>query len=520
MARKTEIRDRFTYDLGALVSDAQSLVGDVADAGGGPKLILNIDATHSGRLTNNRVYPGTKMKDSIATFMKPTPRPVLKNHQDSGDPIGRVRSANFIQLKQGEAFINDFKRPGSGVGSGFAQLELEIMDVDSIEKFLDGRFKEFSTRQAFDAFHCSFCGSDMMQEFCGHHPGETILVDAKKGKPKKFKVYGITGNLKYREVSTVNIPGDSYTKINEMELVGADALGTDGDLLFSCVDNNLHDLNELFLTDSTGEEIVKLVAEGDHTSVTSEDRRRLTGKSIIAVGPNFAINEIEEIAMTKKDNVVLDDETKNTDSDKTREEAVDPIDAEETKDESQEDVVVPEDKTKDSEADGNKTGLSDEEVRAGYKALAAQTSTLESKVTDQDSEIKRLKGQCAEKDKEIADLQEVGATAQADLKDSYSRMLLDARMILGKGDVSEIKTSEDYATKLVELGDRSLDSLKDSISDLTPELVSFKASRGIAGDLVEGKPVENPVVNANVEDKEDEEETKPKTRRQLLEDVI
>ena len=525
MTRKTEITDNFQVDFGNIIADAQSLVGDLLDSKKSPKLVLDIDATHSGRLTNNRVYPGPKVRDSVSTWLKPQARPVLKNHNDMDDPIGRVTSAKFVQLKDGKSFEQDFRRPSAGVGSGFIQLGLEIMDQDAIEKFVDGRFREFSTRQSFDSFMCSYCGQDMAKDFCGHFPGDTVVLEGKKGKADtEFKVFGITGNLTYREVSVVNIPGDAFTKINEMELVGVDSLGGSNDVILTCNDSQLKTLNGFYLTDSAGEELVDLVSDGDRTRVTAEDRKRLTNKTIIAVGPMFDQEKImdndqntEEEVLDQNENIEqsVEDQTSDQETDK-------PV-AEDTQDQEQEDVVVPAKETEASESEGSEGSDNDDE-RIVKDALTARIKTMETDAKAKDSEIARLKGQAAET-QEALDAANTRATeTAAQLKESFARTLLDSRIILGR---TEVADSNAYSEALTSLCERSLDSLQDAISDLTPELVAFKASVGVPqAPSIEDEKVENPVANSAIEDKEetkedddDQEEKRPISRSEFIDNI-
>jgi hypothetical protein len=531
MSRKTEIIDNYKVDIGEIVEDARDFISDLADAKVGPKLVVNIDATHSGRLTNNRVYPGTAVKSSVNTFLKPTPRPVLKNHDDMSDPIGRVSKAKFVQLKTGDEFANDFKRPSAGHGSGFINLSLDIMDQDAVGKFLDGRFREFSTRQTFTKFLCSFCGQDMAEEFCGHYPGDTVRVEGKKGaKDKSYKVFGITGPLNYKEVSVVNIPGDAFTKVNEMELQGVDAFGGKDDLVLTCNSADLLDVNGLYLTDSAGVEFVNLVAEGDHTNITAEDRKRLTGKTIVAVGPLYSPTEtaievqtMENEEKTEQINDEVVDDITNTDSNETSDGESEPAADDSNDNESKEDVVVPVDENQDSGAKGEDE-LSDEEVMAGYKALASRNKALETDVKEKESEIARLKGEASDKEKEIERLKKAFTESASALKHAFARQLLDAKIILAKPDVASVENMEAYDNKLVEFSERTIESLKDALDDLSPELIVYKEQKGIkTSDLLGNEKEENPTANVKPMSKdkeEDKEEAEPMTRDQLIDSSL
>jgi hypothetical protein len=529
--RRKEIIDNFKIKFDSIVDDAGSLVNDLIDNKQRPKLLLNIDATHSGRLTNNRVYPGVHVRESVDTFTKPQPRPVLKNHNDGGDPIGRVKRAKFFQLKQGKSFEKDFLRPSKQRGSGFIQLDLEVMDEDAIQKFVDGRFREFSTRQGFDQFLCSFCGNDFAQEFCGHTPGQTVVVEGDEGKEdKQFKVFGITGPLSYREVSVVNIPGDKFTKVNELELIGADSLESLGsdDMVFNCNVPDPIALSELVLTDVAGTEMVDLYSSGRHTQVTADDRKRLTGKAIIAVSPHFNEDLVMGENMTDndtkvEDEQVLDNTITNTETDPTSTSDGEPS-PESAEEDSKEDVVVPDEDNSDSTEEANTSGLSAEDLEIGYKSLVQSNKVLESEGKTKDSEIKRLKGELTSKDEELERLKKTATDAQAAVKEVSAQILLDTRLILAKADVADVTDADTYKAKLQELGERTVDSLKDAIADLSPELMEFKASRGVTtADFVGMAPVENPV--RNLPSAQDNEvgkttEEKPLTRAEHIDNVL
>jgi hypothetical protein len=524
MSRKQEIIDNFKLEVGQVVTDAISLVSDLKDSGKRPVLKLNIDATHSGRLTNNRVYPGAVMRDSIDTFLKPTPRPVLKNHDDGSDPIGRVISAEFVQLKSGTAFENDFKRPTEGLGSGFVRLDLNIMDEDAIAKFVDGRFREFSTRQSFDSFLCSYCGNDFAKSFCGHFPGDTVIEEGKKGKPdREFKVFGITGPLKYREVSVVNIPGDAHTKINELELVSADSFNSPDGWLLTC-DNHAGSVGNLVLTDTNGRSEVDLLALGKHTHVTAEDRRRLTGKTIVAVSPYF--EEGENMSDVKTEDNTADETVDNTAAVKEEKNNVDgktrSSDGEATKDKepesSKEGVVAPEKQDGEGSGEANNEGLDADELRAGYKALVTQNKTLESDLTEKTSEIERLKGELGTKKDELETVQTSLADSASQLKELYAKQLLDTRLVLDKPDVSEVKDQESYQACLNKLCERSIDSLKDSLADLSVELIGYKKKAKITtAELAGPEKIENPVSN---QPKDQNEGDKVMTRSEIISEVL
>jgi hypothetical protein len=533
MTRKQEIIDNFTLASRDLVSDAEQLVQDLIDSGKGPVLQVNVDATHSGRLTNGRVYPGVHMRRSVDTFLKPTPKPVLKNHNSDSDPVGRVSKAKFVKIKDGSAFREDYLNPGDDLGSGFIQLDLNIMDEDAIAKFLDGRFREFSTRQGFDTLNCSICGNNFAQDYCGHHPGSFYELDegdAKKSNSKtakKYLCYAITGALDYREVSIVNIPGDKHTGINSLELVGTDSLNYTEDFIVTCDSENEHGIGSITLTNGDGEE-VNLISAPGHSSVTAKDRKRLTGKVIVAASPLFKdtiLNNEGETMATKataaadktEDATAETQETEITVESTTSDEDGKPTQDSQTP-EPKEGVVAPDAKKTDETGKAN-DDLDPATLKASLTALAATNRTLEAELEGKASEIERLKGSIATKDEELTRAQASAADSLKETKTALAKQLIDTKLILGKSEVSIVTDSASYTEMLEEYIERSTSSLRDSLSDLTPDLTSFKATNGIAtvDSMIAGDPVENPVDNKVViDEKETEESPKPQTRDQLL----
>jgi hypothetical protein len=202
------------------LADAQDLIDNSDD---GVKLVIQVDATHSGLLTNGRVYPGVHVRRGFRTFfskenggLSDFDKPVLKHHEHDQDPIGRITGGQFVKTKTGEAFKKDFVTPDTpdkgGRGSGVVRLTAEISDEDAIAKILDGRLVSVSSGHSSNSMTCSLCGKQLLDAFaryfgagdensCDHIPGRHYKDDEFKGL-----CYGITGPLTYHELSFVNIP--------------------------------------------------------------------------------------------------------------------------------------------------------------------------------------------------------------------------------------------------------------------------------------------------------------------------
>jgi hypothetical protein len=204
------------------------------------KLLVTAPATHAARLTNNNgLYQPRRMVNDIASFVQPFPKPVLVEHNSKADPLGRVVQATYEpidhhflqdapeQLDEKDTFklIKFLMTTGliyndnfPGVGSGL--LTMEITDQEAIEKFLDQRYMTFSIRVASNEIldpHTGLPFRDPFAEddeddgkYSPYMPGE--VVDGMPG-------FIVLDQLKYREVSPVNIPADETAIVRSMEEV-------------------------------------------------------------------------------------------------------------------------------------------------------------------------------------------------------------------------------------------------------------------------------------------------------------
>lgn len=194
-------------------------------------LYVGIEATHSGFINkNNFFYIPTRMRDSVDTWISKYNKPVLKSHDLTTEPVGRVVKAIFKYTNEDAEsvakfltsddpkketenwikYIRDNKEiiADSENALGYIYLIARISDKDAIEKILDGRYKTVSVGAATDASICSACGANWSAgEVCEHEP---FLGGADEdGNPLCF----IAGNFEYREVSIVNNPADSQARI-------------------------------------------------------------------------------------------------------------------------------------------------------------------------------------------------------------------------------------------------------------------------------------------------------------------
>ena len=204
----------------------------------GKGLIVTYDLSHSGRKINNRIYSTKGQQRGIESLVSPYPKPILKNHDQSSEPIGRFIGGQWEDLYEDaigffgaadqvldirNAFIRD--EPGeiysvmkkNGLiqnkrwpGLGRMRVQANITDEDAIRKFMDGRYITFSAGSTTDRHVCSICETDWaMDGMCEHRHGQNY-----DGETCVF----ITGDFIVLEGSVVNTPADDLSQVVSMEI--------------------------------------------------------------------------------------------------------------------------------------------------------------------------------------------------------------------------------------------------------------------------------------------------------------
>jgi len=230
---------------------------------GGKGLVITYDLSHSGRRINNRIYSTAGQKRGIESLTEPYPKPILKNHDQGGEPIGRFiggewqnlydEARDFLQSSQAALDINnafleddpekiyktlksfDLINNRQWPGLGRMRVQANITDEEAIKKFMDGRYLTFSAGSTTDRHVCSICNTDWAQDgMCEHRHGKTY-----DGEICVF----ITGDFLVMEGSVVNTPADDLSQLVHMEMM--DSI----DSKESTIDKNIH-LDEFILTDS------------------------------------------------------------------------------------------------------------------------------------------------------------------------------------------------------------------------------------------------------------------------------
>ena len=239
------IRIKSSVQLKLLDSNIQQIKDSLYSSG-----VANLDhkgiyariaATHAGIINrNNFFYLPNKMKDGINTFVTPFQKPVLINHNEEGDPIGRIVSARYVdtstrlhdnvqvnqaadfwlkQLLQDNLTLEDQVKlicdnmsspvlaDETYTGLGYAEIIAHITDEKAVEKFLDGRYLTGSVAAATDHAFCSICKEDWSSSVCDHRPGK--IYDDKK-------MFFIAGDFTYEHWAVVNTPADMASQALEI----------------------------------------------------------------------------------------------------------------------------------------------------------------------------------------------------------------------------------------------------------------------------------------------------------------
>jgi len=207
-------------------------------------LLVTFTLSDAGKVINNRIYPPHGQRDHCSSWITPYPKPILVNHNQDNDPIGRFKEVvyqdteqealdylgnldSYLEVKRAfqsnqpkkiyaamkkHHLLNDRKWPGLGKLTATAR----VTDPDAIQKFLDERYLTFSAGTTSDSYTCMLCNSDWMKgDICEHRPGST----SEDGDLAIF----ITGAFVGKEGSVANMPADSASQVSNLKFEDSDS---------------------------------------------------------------------------------------------------------------------------------------------------------------------------------------------------------------------------------------------------------------------------------------------------------
>jgi len=230
----------------------------------GKGLVITYDLSHSGRKINNRIYSARGQRKGVESLTNPFNKPILRNHDQQSDPIGRFIGGEYQDLSEyimghlrndlgaynqlRHAFDSDepehiykslskysLLKNSEWPGVGRMRVKANITDEDAIKKFLDGRYLTFSAGTSTNRHVCSICNEDWaLNGPCEHEHGKEY-----DGEMCVF----ICGDFNVHEGSVVNTPADNFSQVVSIERMTDSELPTN--------DKQIKDSNaiEIILTD-------------------------------------------------------------------------------------------------------------------------------------------------------------------------------------------------------------------------------------------------------------------------------
>lgn len=467
-----------------LKDEAISLVRK--DKNGGLKLKVQIDATHSGFITNNRVYPGIHVKAGYKSYLSTDlggtsdySVPILKHHDEHSDPIGRVTGAQFIAYKDGQNFNRDYANPDSeesgGKGSGVVKVSASITDLDAIEKILDARLLSVSSGHSSPFMLCNLCGQDIFgksvadgEEPCPHIPGKAYEIS-----DNQMLCYAITGPLKYKEISFVNIPAQSPAKITKFDWDETKVSDSESILIPTKSRGKKSLFTSMSLIDSTME-LDLLTAKEKRTnkvliSVTESVNKKID--SLFSESSSFKSSSDFEPEDSKKK-----DAQKVSSPDVEKSDKVSVKSKESAKDDAISRSKASDDKASDNQVSGlDKTKNNSKEKLMELETLKASLDDMTKKNKDLEDKLKTLTATVEGKESEIKRLNDQMAASRTAIATDLAEIIAHFKTILNKPDTKVLDSEEAKKKYIDNLAKRTVESLKDSLVDLKLEWSAAQA---------------------------------------------
>lgn len=530
MNREVRFTDLFGMpERSDIYTDANNILEDLYSSTNAPSLRVTIKATHSGYLLNNRVYPGSGVKAGASSWVSKDnggtagyDKPFLKHHDSKSEPIGRIDAQKFVQLWEDDLFKNDWKNPDHGTkpGSGYIVISGTVSDKDAQQKILDGRYKTVSTGQSSNKAYCSICGHDWLsdtdeEEVCNHRPGRVYDLDG-----VKYRAYLVTGKMKYMECSFVNHPANELagilsadfdsaivpeSKEQTVEVVTADTLGGVCSIVLADSEGRVTELirspddkDEIPYGQDNAKRAVRVaVPEGFDMDKDGSRSKKLDWPKSLVLGDANANYNIEEMAASIKN--MLKHEvikelagsslTSNSkiNTDKQSGELNDP---ESGKDAQNIMSTKKEDEIKDTDVAKN-TDDTDKPLDRTVVVLEKALEDSQSRTAELEAELAKAKQLYDTKISEYNCLMDENAAITEEFKKQLASQLVTMQMQLHKPQVKSVADHQSFGEAVTHVAARSVESLRDSIEDLVPELASSFKSNGLPSfikDRVEEKP--------------------------------
>lgn len=462
---------------------AKDLSTKLLDSDRQPVLKVLIDATHSGVLTNLRVYPGKKVQSGYTSYFGKDKggtaefdKPVLKHHDHYGDPVGRIVGAKFTQIKSGQDFELDYLSPDTngGKGSGFVTVEALINDQDTIKKILDGRFISVSSGHHTDLAMCSVCGESIMR--CDHMPGSRYNEDGERtSKVDAQLCYIITNNLIYDELSFVNIPAQPPAKLINFNWSDCKELRDKDSILVESMSHGTKEtVRSLILSDAE-----------DEINLLTGQKKSDSKKTTIAV----------KTAVADKLKAALSLPNAESDDANVRE-----LNSKEGEEQPEQNLMA-------------KETQSNEDKEMNLEELQKKIEGLETKLRDAEQLLKDATEKVKAQEGTIKGLTEEAKNLDSKVRKSLATTLASLKVRLKKPDALEVDNDEKLTALVDKLAARSLSSLEDAVSDLLIELKNVKETDKTVADLTSKDKLTDPNLSRGAKPENNTDQSKQKTAK-------
>lgn len=374
------------------------------------KLDVKGPASNSGTLINLRAYPGTKIRNAVPSWTQDYNNPILINHNEKGECIGRITDAAFFSFVSEDELINDWQNL-SKRGSGELYLKGYVAGKENVEKVLDRRYSTISVGAKTNALSCSVCSKNWIRGRCAHRPGSFVrLQDSDQLK----LAYLVSGDIVYKELSFVNKPASGTSYMGFEDSVQEFLLDS-----FSTIEDSVR---ETFLPQSSPLILDTLTINDQEFDVI-----------------NIQDREVIEVHSEPKNITPKEDEM------------------------SQESTDVQVDDTLQAQPDEADASSIEDSGSTDEDLMADETKTQE--LDELKDKLSIAQGEIADKEAKIASL----VTENAELSDKLQTMLAETLVDLrvAKGfKLPEVEEGDARAEEVKRFSGRTRDSLQDAIADL------------------------------------------------------
>ena len=161
---------------------------------------------------NYNNYSAEELDKALQSWVEPYPKPIILNHDLNTEPIGRVMAAKMDQEADGSKFV---------------RLQIAITDPVAAQKVMDKRYLTGSVGGRAGKAICSISGEDLAKEDASGRPK---ISKYKRGQVYKGKVaYIEMQELSFKEYSFVNQPADQRSSVRSKAPASGDVKVNDSD---------------------------------------------------------------------------------------------------------------------------------------------------------------------------------------------------------------------------------------------------------------------------------------------------